>query len=245
MGDCVARVDTHAVHHASITARYVAMLRTLGDRRLPERIQRHVDLLALRTRAFDEAIRLAGATQVVILGAGFDMRAHRMRELATARVFEVDRVATQALKRRRVRNLPHACRELVHIPCDLERDDLGPRLEGAGHRVDEPTMWICEGVTQYLGDLRALVATIATRSHAGSTLVVEYHEPHTRTSCYSVARRIVLALWSEPQIGLRSRHEIRQLLASAGLSIERDFAIADWQRHARIAIAAIRELRAA
>ena len=58
--------------------------------------------VALRTRAIDDALRESladGATQVVVLGAGLDGRAYRMKELEAAVVFEVDHPSTQADKR--------------------------------------------------------------------------------------------------------------------------------------------------
>src|SRR4051812_10252637 len=63
--------------------------------------QQGSDLLALRTLAIDAHFREAlslGARQLVILGAGLDGRAYRLRELADVRVFEVDHPATQAWK---------------------------------------------------------------------------------------------------------------------------------------------------
>src|SRR4051812_28997626 len=51
------------------------------------------NIMALRTSAIDAAVRDAiarGATQLVILGAGYDGRAWRMKELAGVKVFEVD-----------------------------------------------------------------------------------------------------------------------------------------------------------
>jgi O-methyltransferase involved in polyketide biosynthesis len=46
----------------------------------------------------------AGATQVVILGAGFDTRAYRLTDLLKdAKIFEVDRPQTQQVNRRRPR----------------------------------------------------------------------------------------------------------------------------------------------
>src|SRR4051812_25205233 len=60
------------------------------------------DMIARRTAAIDGAGRDAiagGATQLVILGAGYDGRAWRMPELAGAKVFEVDHPATQGDKR--------------------------------------------------------------------------------------------------------------------------------------------------
>jgi hypothetical protein len=56
------------------------------------------DMIALRTAAIDQSVREAiagGATQLVILGAGYDGRAWRLPELAGVKVFEVDHPATQ------------------------------------------------------------------------------------------------------------------------------------------------------
>ena len=69
------------------------------------------DMMALRTAAIDAAIRDAiagGATQLVILGAGYDGRAWRMPELAGVKVFEVDHPATQGDKRTHLEELPPA-----------------------------------------------------------------------------------------------------------------------------------------
>src|SRR5689334_11027033 len=64
-----------------------------------------VRMMMIRTRFIEERLEHAirnGATQVVILGAGFDTRAYRLLHLLkNVRVFEVDRPVTQALKRRR------------------------------------------------------------------------------------------------------------------------------------------------
>src|SRR5580658_7529551 len=56
-------------------------------------------MMLLRTRFIDDALCSAvksGATQIVILGAGFDTRAHRFRNLLEdCRVIEVDAAPTQ------------------------------------------------------------------------------------------------------------------------------------------------------
>ena len=63
-------------------------------------------LMLVRTRFIDELMERAvrgGATQLVILGAGFDTRAHRFTELLKdTAVIEVDYGATQEYKKRRV-----------------------------------------------------------------------------------------------------------------------------------------------
>jgi hypothetical protein len=56
---------------------------------------------ATQAGAFTAAVAAGRASQVVILGAGFDSRAHRLPALRSGRVFEVDHPATQATKRAR------------------------------------------------------------------------------------------------------------------------------------------------
>jgi methyltransferase (TIGR00027 family) len=56
------------------------------------------DVIVARTVAIDSDLRDAAAPQVVILGAGLDGRAWRMRELATSLVFEVDHPDSQQQK---------------------------------------------------------------------------------------------------------------------------------------------------
>ena len=92
------------------------------------------DMIALRTAAIDAAVRDAiadGATQLVILGAGYDGRAWRMPELAGVKVFEVDHPATQGDKRAHVAELPPAIGSVSFVPIDFERESLdavaGPR----------------------------------------------------------------------------------------------------------------------
>src|SRR5262245_24065452 len=61
-----------------------------------------------RTRCIDDLVDAAAphVGQVVVLGAGFDTRPHRLASLAGRRVFEVDHPATQAAKRAVADRLP-------------------------------------------------------------------------------------------------------------------------------------------
>ena len=126
-------------------------------------------LMLVRTRCIDELMERAvrsGAAQVVILGAGFDTRAHRFAELLKdAAVIEVDYGATQEYKRRRVEAaLGGAPANLVYAPIDFARENLGEVLRRAGFRPDRKTYYICEGVSMYVPEegmketLRAIAA---------------------------------------------------------------------------------------
>jgi methyltransferase (TIGR00027 family) len=203
--------------------------------RVRERIVAHVDLLVCRSLAIDAELTTtlaSGCAQVVILGAGFDDRAHRMSALERAHVFEIDHPATQSDKRDLAARQPRTCRELTYVACDFERDVLAEKLASAGHRKDEPTVWIWEGVTLYLTDdaIRETLDTIAARSAESSTLIVEYHDPKAfaRSTLYARTRKVLLALWAEPQIGARSSRAMHDELARAGLHVEKDFGLTEW-----------------
>ena len=186
------------------------------------------DLIALRTTAIDTSVRDAiagGATQLVILGAGYDGRAWRLNELAGVKVFEVDHPATQGEKRTRVADLPPATGTVSFVPIDFEREALGTVLDRAGHDRSSPTCWIWEGVVMYLTReaMRSTLAGIGDRSARGSTLILNYHSAHRR-----FLASLMFRLIGEPQISAWTREEMAADLRSAGFTVGDDSGMADW-----------------
>lgn len=139
-----------------------------------------VRLMVIRTRYIDDALARAvngGARQVVILGAGFDSHAYRCQELlAGVRVFEVDRPATQALKRQRVDAvLGGPPRNLTYVPIDFQHEDLRDVLMRHGYDPDQRTFFILEGVTMYVPEEAVRATFRFVGSHpAGSGIVFDY-----------------------------------------------------------------------
>ncbi len=186
------------------------------------------DLIALRTTAIDTAVRDAitgGATQLVILGAGYDGRAWRLNELAGVKVFEVDHPATQGEKRARVTELPPATGTVSFVSIDFECEALGTVLERAGHDPSSPTCWIWEGVVMYLTReaMHGTLAGIADRSARGSTLIVNYHSAHRR-----FLASLMFRLIGEPQISAWTRDAMAADLRAAGFTVNEDSGMADW-----------------
>jgi len=186
------------------------------------------DMIALRTAAIDSAVRnaiVAGATQLVILGAGYDGRAWRMPELAGVKVFEVDHPATQGDKRRHLSELPPAIGIVKFVSIDFERESLGTVLDRAGHDRSSPTCWIWEGVVMYLtrDAMHSTVADIAGRSAPGSTLIVNYHTVHRR-----LFARLMFRLIGEPQISAWTPEEMAADLRSVGFAVHEDSGMTDW-----------------
>jgi methyltransferase (TIGR00027 family) len=192
------------------------------------------DMIALRTAAIDAAVRAAiagGATQLVILGAGYDGRAWRMRELAGVKVFEVDHPATQGEKRAHLAELPASIGTVSFVPMNFERESLDTVLDRAGHDRLQTTCWIWEGVVMYLTRevMRATLAGIARRSAAGSTLIVNYHTVHRR-----LFARLMFRLIGEPQISAWTPEEMAADLQPVGFIVREDSGMADWnERFAR------------
>jgi methyltransferase (TIGR00027 family) len=186
------------------------------------------DMMALRTSAIDAAVRdaiAAGARQLVILGAGYDGRAWRMRELEGIKVFEVDHPATQGDKRARVKTLPEPNGTVNFVSINFERESLDTVLARAGHDASVPTCWIWEGVVMYLtlDAMRATVANIAKRSARGSTLIINYHTAHRR-----FIARMLFRLIGEPQISAWTPQEMAADLESAGFTVLQDSGLLDW-----------------
>jgi methyltransferase (TIGR00027 family) len=186
------------------------------------------DLMALRTTTIDQAVRAAiarGTTQLVILGAGLDGRAWRMSELAGVSVFEVDHPATQSVKRAKAAGLPPSVARVTFVPIDFERDVLGTALERAGHDATSPTCWIWEGVVMYLTHdaMRATLASVASRSAEGSTLIVNYH-----TTIRRGLHGLILRLMGEPQRSQWSPDEMAADLRAAGFRVDEDSGMTDW-----------------
>jgi methyltransferase (TIGR00027 family) len=134
--------------------------------------------LAERTRVVDAEVAGAlgrGTRQVVLLGAGYDGRALRFGGGDT-RWFEVDRPATLADKERRLRALGIEPTQVRFIPLDLLRADVGAALDAAGHDPDAPTLYVCEGLAEFL-TLEAMASAcdaMSARAAVGSRLVATF-----------------------------------------------------------------------
>ena len=129
--------------------------------------------VCVRTRYIDDAVAAAlaaGLDQLVILGAGLDSRAHRIAGIERVRVFEVDHPATQEMKRAVVRReAPH----LSYVPMCFGVDGLAERLAAAGFVPGRRTLFLWEGVTNYL-DEPTVDATLRFMAGAGSALLFTY-----------------------------------------------------------------------
>lgn len=140
----------------------------------------------VRSHYTEEAVMAAvarGLTQYVILGAGLDSFAYRRREaLGRLRVFEVDHPSTQAWKRARLQALGITLPpQLTFLPLDMERQSLMTVLEAGEYHREEPAVFSCLGVSQYVpvAAVQTLLEQVALAA-PGSLVLCGYLVPETR-----------------------------------------------------------------
>lgn len=154
--------------------------------------------VAARTRLIDDtlgAMTEAQLRQLVILGAGFDTRPYRLERLRSVPVFEVDHPDTQVAKRAALRRVLPALPDNVRfVPSDFNLGSINQVMTEAGYQPEQPTVFLWEGVTNYLSE-EAVDATLrwcATTAAAGSVVLFTYvhsdalHNP----DAYVGARRL-------------------------------------------------------
>jgi methyltransferase (TIGR00027 family) len=145
-------------------------------------MDRMVDNMAVRTKFFDDFFTdatSAGIRQVVILAAGLDSRAYRLRWPAGTVVYEVDQPQVVEFKTRTLAEIgaqPTSDRRAVAV--DL-RFDWPAALKEAGFDADQPTAWSAEGLLGYLPpDAQdRLLDTVTALSAPGSWLATESTPP--------------------------------------------------------------------
>ncbi len=118
----------------------------------------------------------SGIEAVIVLGAGFDTRGYRLAATTDLSAFELDQPENVAAKRTALEKAFGAVPDKLHlVPADFETADLGASLAADGHDPDQRTLFICEGVTQYLTE-PAIAKLFDFLSHAaaGSRLVFTY-----------------------------------------------------------------------
>jgi methyltransferase (TIGR00027 family) len=137
--------------------------------------------LTVRERHIDEYLKTClagGVQQVVILGAGYDARAYRFEEFKRGvKVFEVDHPATQQAKLKKLERIFGGVpRHVTYVPIDFNTQTLEQRLPACGYDEQAKTLFIWQGVTQYLTPEGAdtTLTFVAKHSGPGSSIIFDY-----------------------------------------------------------------------
>ena len=136
-------------------------------------------MLLCRFAYLDDVLREAladGVRSVVILGAGLDSRAYRLPSAAEARVFEVDHPSVLEMKTTRLRrHLGTVPSHVRFVPLDFETLDLATALAASGFDPGARTLFLWEGVSQYISrDALHDTLRFVSRSAPGSRLAFSY-----------------------------------------------------------------------
>lgn len=137
--------------------------------------ERSMVQIVVRTRFLDDALLRAVRTahQVVIVAAGMDARAYRLAWPDGAVVYELDQPAVIAAKNDVLADDDPRCRR-VAVGVDLA-DDWPTALTESGFDPNAPTVWLIEGLLQYLDEdaVRTLFDRVHRLSAPGSTLLYD------------------------------------------------------------------------
>jgi methyltransferase (TIGR00027 family) len=135
--------------------------------------------VVVRTRFFDDYLTesaAAGCRQVVILGAGLDVRAYRLDWPPETRLFEVDLAEVLEFKDE-VLDAQDAKARCIRtpVPADL-RESWEQDLLAAGYDPSVPTVWLVEGLLIYLTaeEAATLLGRIGELSPPGSRITFEH-----------------------------------------------------------------------
>jgi methyltransferase (TIGR00027 family) len=133
-----------------------------------------------RTRFIDDAVSLqlvsGNFQQMVILGAGLDTRAYRLPGREGVRIIEADLADVQANKKKKVRRILGKLPENVsYVPIDFITQDIQIELTGANYDPKTATIFLWEGVTQYLNEENVhQTLSFISRAKPGSMLIFTY-----------------------------------------------------------------------
>ncbi len=118
-----------------------------------------------------------GISQVVVLGAGYDTRAFRLKAVKKAIVFELDHPATQKIKKEKVTGIFNDLPDHVrYIAIDFESENLEETLKANGYDETKPALFIMEGIIMYLTPEKVdqILSFIREKTSPGSALAFDY-----------------------------------------------------------------------
>ena len=194
--------------------------------------------LISRTRFIDDLIARSAASefeQYVILGAGYDCRAHRLELPSSLKIFEVDQSEVQARKRSKLPDKPPNSENITYVAVDFADQSLSEQLLEAGFDQSKSTVFTLEGVSQYITKeaFTSIVKELATLAQTADSIVfVSYVSEllnKNPKACFGTGypnaeKRARLIMYGsekagEPWISFYSDGEIDSVLSQSGYSI--------------------------
>jgi methyltransferase (TIGR00027 family) len=133
-----------------------------------------------RFRYIDDVLKDSISKQkietVVNLGVGMDCRAYYIPNIEGIQYFEVDHPSVIESKRIRLQNILGKLPDhVVYVPIDFETQTLGTELKRAEYNLNAKTLFIWEGVTQYISEeANGGILQYVAQAAPGSRIVFTY-----------------------------------------------------------------------
>jgi len=131
-----------------------------------------------RFRYIDDVLKnnIKEIEAVVNLGAGMDCRAYYVPGIENIRYFEVDYPSIIKEKKAKMgKILGKLPGHVVYVPIDFEKQSLDAELEKAGYDLTSKTLFISEGVTQYISkEANDSTLKYVAQAAPGSKIVFTY-----------------------------------------------------------------------
>ena len=123
-----------------------------------------------------ESIAKKGLESVVNLGAGYDCRAYYIPGIERVRYFEVDHPSVIEKKKAKMKKILGKLPDhVVYVPVDFEKQSLDTELKKAGYDLKSKTLFILEGVTQYISkEANDNTMKYVAQAAPGSNIVFTY-----------------------------------------------------------------------
>ena len=202
--------------------------------------------LISRTRFIDDLIKKSISEQVeqyVILGAGYDSRAHNLKLPSGLKIFEVDQPEVQEIKISKLPDeIPNA-ENITYVSVDFNHQSLKNQLLNSGFDKSKSTIYTLEGVSQYI-TREALNSTLSELAlltpNSNATFFMSYVNRLLREdpkACFGMgyskperAAKFITngaAKVGEPWISLYSSKEIEDLLSQNSFTLIENKTLAD------------------
>ena len=203
--------------------------------------------LISRTRFIDDLVQntaAQGVEQYVILGAGYDLRAHRLNLPTTLEIFEVDQQEVQNRKRSKLpSNVPNL-ENVKYVSVDFNHQSLKKQLLEAGFDQSKSAIFTLEGVSQYISK-EAVNSTLEELAeltkNTNATFYISYVDSQLKTypaACFGKgyphpekkAETIMnlAAKVGEPWISFYSAEEMKEMLSQYGFELKVDKTLVDF-----------------
>jgi len=113
---------------------------------------------------------------VVNLGAGMDCRAYYIPGIESIRYFEVDHPTVIKQKKAKMEKILGKLPDhVIFVPVDFEKQSLDTELKKAGYNLTSKTLFISEGVTQYISkEANDSALKYVAQAAPGSKIVFTY-----------------------------------------------------------------------